>query len=75
MPLAGKTSEARLRGRLRWLMPEEGACDPRSSVRSSSIGGYAGTRLKQLSEIEGEAPLALPEEGATLAPLIDARRS
>jgi hypothetical protein len=51
-------------------MPLEGACDPRSSVRVSSMGKFdAGARLKQLVRVfEGEAPVAYATGGGDVSP-------
>ncbi len=54
-----KTSEARLRGRLRWLMPVEGA------TRAND--------KNERSEIEGEAPLAYASGGGDASPINRAR--
>ena len=49
-------------------LPLEGALSPSNSPQADRCSGAQGTRAQRA--IEGEAPQALPVEGATLAPVI-----
>jgi hypothetical protein len=52
LPVEGATLAPGMRGRLHPASPVEGACHPRSSVGSTSMGkDDAGTRLRQLMRL------------------------